>query len=120
MITSNPSLHGSPSPQMITLMNSRSVKPSFIVHDCMLAVWRNVLTDNRDEHWPGWRHRTPSRFPDSQTAQRREFGGGWGWQFPPGLELQLLRAYKAFYEQLQSESPVGSSHGPINATHASP
>lgn len=69
---------------MLSLMNSFRYKPSFILYNGYLYVWVN---------WQAWKDTEPCYSKLSFIEPQ------------PYVELELFRAYKAYYELLQKELP---------------
>lgn len=83
---SMPPYNGRPSRAMAELMNRFRMKPGYIVWNGYLHVWVNWL------YWRG--------MPDADDDLRYCMTG-----VPATLELELFKAYKAYYQQLQQELP---------------
>ncbi|KAB7788994.1 hypothetical protein [Bifidobacterium leontopitheci] len=88
-----PPYNGSPSRAMVDLMNSFRMKPGYIVWNGYLHVWVNSL------YW--------KQLPDADADFRYAMMG-----VPATLELELFKAYKAYYVQLQREI-LAPYRGPV-------
>ncbi|KAB7788993.1 hypothetical protein [Bifidobacterium leontopitheci] len=85
-----PPYNGSPSRAMVDLMNSFRMKPGYIVWNGYLHVWVNSM------YWK-----------QIGSVDDKVYGG-----IPASEELELFKAYKAYYVQLQREIP-SPYRGPI-------
>lgn len=81
-----PPYNGRPSQVMVNLMNSFRMKPGYIIWGGYLHVWVNILYWMRESSDPDF-HRTIGAVSAVE-------------------ELELFRAYKAYYDQLRREVPA--------------
>lgn len=81
-----PPYNGRPSETMVSLMNSFRMKPGYIVWGGYLHVWVNILYWMRESRDLDFRHTV-----GAVSAVE---------------ELELFRAYKAYYDQLRREVPA--------------
>ena len=91
---------GSPSPAMLRLMNSLTMKPSWFIMDGTLYVWVN--TGN-------WQYVDPWKKHIDALGGTRVYDHMNG--LSPQMELRLLQAYEQYYGQLQSDSPQSAWRG---------
>ena len=83
-----PLINGRCSSEMLHLMNSFPHKPAYIVYEGHLFVWINI------EHWEHVEPKVSYIYPQ------------------PYIELELFRAYRAYYELLVRELPM-PYRGPV-------
>lgn len=97
-----PPYNGRPFETMVSLMNSFRMKPGYIVWGGYLHVWVNILYWMRESRDLDFRHTV-----GAVSAVE---------------ELELFRAYKAYYDQLRREVPAPYAaqwHGRTSATRVS-